>query len=69
MFEVMNVCVQTCFQNQHPEVSHLGHPEVYLEGQVSYGTPLDVCLATLTSYQNVLSSSIFHNVLLKSCSA
>lgn len=47
----------------HPTVSHLGQLEVYLEGQVSYGTPLDVCLATFTSYQNVLSSTIFHNAL------
>lgn len=47
----------------HPEFSPLGHLEVYLERQVSYGTPLDVCLATLTSYQNVLSSTTFHNAL------
>lgn len=47
----------------HPWVSHLGHLEVCLEGQVSYGTPLHVCLATFTSYQNVLSSTIFHNAL------
>lgn len=47
----------------HPEASHLGHLEVHLEGQASNGTRLDVCLATLTSYQNVLSSTIFHNAL------
>lgn len=47
----------------HPKASHLGHLEVYLEGQASYGTPLYVCLATLASYQNVLRSTIFHNAL------